>query len=98
VNILVRLGQLFGSLSGHRPGVETRQPPSTPETEARRIAAAWASQNGKRWTLPANASLVDQDGRRLWSVESNAIGKGYRLVITIDDPTGQVLAHREYPR
>jgi hypothetical protein len=37
-------------------------------------------------------------GRRLWSVESNAIGKGYRLVITIDDVTGRVIAHREYPR
>lgn len=98
VNVLTWLGQLFGSLSGQRSGVETREPPSTSETEARRVAAAWASENGKRWTLPANANVVDHDGRRLWSVESNAIGKGYRLAITIDDATGQVIAHREYPR
>jgi hypothetical protein len=73
-------------------------PPQTPEAEALRIAATWAAEQKKRWTLPAKATLNTGRGRRLWLIQSNATGKGYSLAITIDDVTGQVVAHHEYPR
>ena len=72
--------------------------PRTPEAEALRIAAAWAAEEKKRWTLPAKATLETDGGRHLWLVQSNATGKGHSLAITIDDATGQVVAHHEYPR
>jgi hypothetical protein len=69
----------------------------TLEDDARRIAAAWATEHQKRWALPASALLSNESGRRLWLIQSNAQGKGYSLAITIDDATGLVIAHHEYP-
>jgi hypothetical protein len=98
VNFLRRFGRFFGISSESGAAAPDLAPPTTLEDEARRIAAAWAAEHQKRWTLPASASLSDETGRRLWLIQSNAQGKGYSLVITIDNATGHVIAHHEYPR
>ena len=98
VTLLRRFGRLFGISSESGADGPQLTPPTTLEDDARRIAAAWAAEHQKRWTLPASASLSDERGRRLWVIQSNAQGKGYSLAITIDDATGNVLAHHEYPR
>lgn len=98
MNLLRRFGRLFGMSSESCAARPDLVPPTTLEDDARRIAAAWATEHGKRWTLPASASLSDESGRRLWLIQSNAEGKGYSLLITVDDATGHVIAHHEYPR
>ena len=72
--------------------------PTISEANARDIAATWATTHGKRWTVPASATPGDEGTRRLWVVQSNALGKGYSLIVTIDAETGIVIAHRELPR
>lgn len=91
-------GRVFRLSSERRESPPDVNVPTTPEADARRIAASWAAENNKRWSLPADAGLSDQGGRRLWLIQSNALGKGYSLAITIDDATGEVVAHHEYPR
>jgi len=72
--------------------------PTISETDARHIAATWAATHGKRWTVPATATPSDDGTRRLWVIQSNALGKGYSLIVTIEAHTGSVIAHRELPR
>jgi hypothetical protein len=98
MNFLRRFGRFFGVSSARGTAGRDLAPPTTFEDDARRIAAAWASEHQKRWSLPPSASLSEESGRRLWLIQSNAGGKGYRVAITIDDATGQVIAHHEYPR
>jgi hypothetical protein len=68
------------------------------EAEARRLAESWATENKKYWMTPATAAFKVDEGRRIWLVQSNAHGKGHSILVTIDDATGQVLGHHEYPR
>ena len=98
MSLLRWIDKVFGLSSESNAGRPLIEPPTTLEGDARRIAAAWAAEHKKRWALPADASLSDDGGRRLWLVQSNAQGKGYSLAVTIDDATGQVVAHHEYPR
>ena len=68
------------------------------EDEARRIAESWAAANKKYWMAPATATVKVDQGRRIWLVQSNAHGKGHSVLVTIDDATGEILEHHEYPR
>jgi hypothetical protein len=68
------------------------------EGEALRIAQSWAVANKKYWMAPATATVKVDQGRRIWLVHSNAHGKGHSVLVTIDDATGQILEHHEYPR
>ena len=68
------------------------------EGEALSIARSWAMANNKYWMAPATATAKVDQGRRIWLVRSNAHGKGHSVLVTIDDATGQILEHHEYPR
>jgi hypothetical protein len=70
----------------------------TSEGEARRIAESWAVEYKKYWTMPASATLQIEGDRRFWIIQSNAHGKGHRIVVTIDDATGQVADQHVLPR
>jgi hypothetical protein len=94
MSVLRRLGELFrrGEKNHHELA------PTMTETEAYRIAAAWAAEHQKHWALPATASFVIDKGRRLWVVQTNTTGRGHSLAVTVEDETGKVIAHHELPR
>ncbi len=92
-----RLERLLG-IDQNKGAAGVARAPTISEADARDIAATWATTHGKRWTVPATATPGDEGTRRLWVVQSNALGKGYSLIVTIDAETGIVIAHRELPR
>jgi hypothetical protein len=67
----------------------------TPKLEAQRIAAEWAERNQKLMSSPLNATFKVVRGRPVWEVESNYLGKGHRIIVTVDDATGTVVGHDE---
>jgi hypothetical protein len=84
-----------------QPGVRVGEQPSEcnmNEIEARSIAGQWASAKRLKWTEPSEARC-GRDGERLvWSVRSNATGRGHSIGVRIDDATKCVIDHDVLPR
>lgn len=70
--------------------------PSFPEAEVRQLARDWAQGQGLHWVEPSECSYDPKS--RVWSVRSNASGKGFSVRVTLDDVAGQVIGHHVYPR
>lgn len=70
--------------------------PSSSEADVCQVARLWAESQGLRWTEPTDCNFDPE--ARIWAVRSNAHGKGFSVLVSIEDATKAVVAHHTFPR
>jgi hypothetical protein len=70
--------------------------PTLTEAEVCRVAQDWAQAQELRWLEPVGCRF--EPATRMWEVQSNALGKGFSVRVTVDDASGIVVAHHVLPR